>query len=78
MNTLEAGDRIAFNGVKEAAAATGLRPHHIRQMLKSGELASYGVSRFTVIIKDELLAAIQRRAKPKSSRRIYNEEAAHA
>lgn len=27
--------RIAFNGVREAAEASGLRPHHIRQALAS-------------------------------------------
>ncbi len=30
--------RVAFNGVAAAAEASGLRPHHIRQGLASGEL----------------------------------------
>ena len=32
--------RVAFNGVAEAARATGLKPHHLRLALVSGELRS--------------------------------------
>jgi hypothetical protein len=74
MSTLElrAADRIAY-GVTEAAEATGLRVHHIRQGLASGELQSHAVARRTVILRDDLVEFIRRRAAPKSSRRAYNE-----
>jgi hypothetical protein len=70
--------RIAFNGVRDAAEASGLRPHHIRQALASGELQSHAVARRTVILRDDLVAFIRRRAAPKSSRHAYNEEPCHA
>lgn len=70
--------RIAFNGVREAAEASGLRPHHIRQALASGELKSHAVSRRTVILRDELADFLRRRPAPKSSRARYNEEVPHA
>lgn len=76
MNAL--ATRVAFNGVAAAAEASGLRPHHIRQALASGELPSHAVARRTVILRDDLIAFIRRRAAPKSSRRAYNEEACHA
>ena len=69
---------VAFNGVVAAAEASGLRPHHIRQALVSGELQSHAVGRRTVILRDDLIAFIARRPSPKSSRRVYNEEATHA
>ena len=53
--------RIAFNGVREAAEASGLRPHHIRQGLASGELPSHGVARRTIILRDDLIEFIRRR-----------------
>jgi excisionase family DNA binding protein len=69
-----AAERIAFNGVREAAEATGLKPHHIRQAIASGELRSHAVSRRTVILRDDLIAFIRNRPAPKSSRAQYNEE----
>lgn len=75
---LRADNRVAYNGVKEAAAATGLRPHHIRQALVSGELQSHAVGRRTIILRDSLVTFIQGRARPKSSRARYNEQVAHA
>jgi hypothetical protein len=69
--------RVAFNGVAEAARATGLKPHHLRLALASGELRSHAVARRTVILRDDLVEFIRRRAAPKSSRRAYNEEACH-
>jgi len=76
MSTL--AERVAFNGVREAAEASGLRPHHVRLALTSGELRSHAVGRRTLILRDDLIAFIARRDPPKSSRRIYNVEAAHA
>lgn len=69
--------RVAFNGVAAAAEASGLRPHHIRQALASGELQSHAVARRTVILRDDLVDFLHRRPPPKSSRRAYN-EACHA
>jgi hypothetical protein len=69
--------RVAFNGVAAAAEASGLRPHHIRQGLASGELRSHAVARRTVILRDDLIEFIRRRPAPKSSRRARNEEACH-
>jgi hypothetical protein len=71
--------RIAFNGVREAAEASGLRPHHIRQALASGELQSHAVARRTVILRDDLVAFIRRRARrshrgaPTTKRRAMRE-----
>jgi hypothetical protein len=75
MSTLEsrADERIAFNGVTAAAQAAGLKPHHIRQAIASGELRSHAVARRTVILRDDLVEFIRRRPAPKSSRRTYNE-----
>lgn len=70
--------RVAFNGVAEAAEASGLRPHHIRKALASGELQSHAVGRRTIITRDALMEFLNRRPSPKSSRRAYNEEACHA
>jgi hypothetical protein len=67
---------VAFNGVAAAAEASGLRPHHIRQGIASGELQRHAVGRRTVILRDDLIAFIRRRPAPKSSRARYNEEAA--
>ena len=69
--------RVAFNGVAAAAEAAGLKPHHIRQALASGELQSHAVGRRTVILKDSLVEFIRRRNPPKSSRTKYNEESPH-
>jgi len=69
--------RIAFNGVREAAEASGLRPHHIRQALASGELQSHAIGRRTLILKENLVEFIRRRDPPKSSRARIN-EVAHA
>ena len=69
---------VAFNGVAAAAEASGLRPHHIRQALASGELQSHAVARRTVILRDELADFLRRRPAPKSSRARYNEEVPHA
>ena len=69
--------RVAFNGVAEAAEASGLRPHHLRLALASGELRSFAIARRTVILRDDLIEFIRRRPAPKSSRRAYNEEARH-
>jgi hypothetical protein len=74
---LRADERIAFNGVAAAAEATGLRPHHIRKAITSGELRSHGVSRRTVILRDDLVEFIRNRPAPKSSRVHYNEEVPH-
>jgi hypothetical protein len=71
---LRADNRIAFNGVTAAAEATGLRPHHIRKAIASGELRSHGVSRRTVILRDDLVEFIRNRPAPKSSRAHINEE----
>jgi excisionase family DNA binding protein len=76
MNAL--AQRIAFNGVREAAEASGLRPHHIRQGIASGELRSHAVGRRTVILKDSLVEFIRRRDPPKSSRAHINEARASA
>jgi hypothetical protein len=75
MSTLElrADERIAY-GISEAASAAGLRPHHIRQGIASGELQSHAVARRTVILKDSLIEFIRRRPAPKSSRVRINEE----
>ena len=69
--------RVAFNGVAAAAEAAGLRPHHLRKALASGELRSHAVARRTVILRDDLVEFLRRRPAPKSSRRAYNEEACH-
>jgi hypothetical protein len=69
--------RVAFNGVAAAAEASGLRPHHIRRGLASGELQSHGVARRTIILADDLIAFIRRRPAPKSSRARYNEGASN-
>ena len=66
--------RVAFNGVAEAAEACGLRPHHIRRALASGELQSHAVGRRTIILADSLTDFIRSRAAPKSSRRAINEQ----
>jgi hypothetical protein len=77
MSALVVAERIAFNGVAAAAEATGLRPHHIRQGLASGELQSHAIARRTVILRDDLIAFIRTKPAPKSSRRTYNEESPH-
>ena len=79
MDALEsrAPARIGFN-VEQAAESLGLRSHHIRQALASGELRSYGVGRRTVILRSDLEEFIRRRNPPKSSRRAINEECAYA
>ena len=69
--------RVAFNGVAAAAEAAGLRPHHIRQGLASGELQSHAVARRTVILRDDLVEFIRNRPAPKSSRAHINEEVPH-
>ncbi len=69
---LRADDRVAY-GVAEAASAAGIRPHHIRLALASGELRSHAVARRTVILRDDLVEFLRRRPAPKSSRRAYNE-----
>jgi hypothetical protein len=76
-SALRADERIAFNGVSAAASAVGLRPHHIRKAIASGELRSHGVSRRTVILRDDLIAFIRNRPAPKSSRAHINEESSH-
>jgi hypothetical protein len=76
--TLRADERIAFNGVTAAAEASGLRPHHIRKAIASGELRSHAVARRTVILRDDLVEFIRRRPEPKSSRAQYNEESPYA
>lgn len=75
MNAL--AQRIAFNGVREAAEASGLRPHHIRQAIASGELQSHAIARRTVILRDDLVEFIRRRNPPKSSRARINDATAH-
>jgi hypothetical protein len=75
---LRADNRVAFNGVAAAAAASEVRPHHLRLALANGELESHAVGRRTVILRDDLVAFIRRRPSPKSRRaRAYNEEACH-
>ena len=69
---LRADDRVAY-GIKEAAAKSGLKPHHIRQALATGELQSHAVGRRTIILRDSLVDFIRGRARPKSSRRVNNE-----
>lgn len=64
--------RVAFNGVAAAAEASGLRPHHIRQGIASGELQSHAVARRTVILKDDLVEFLRRHPAPKSSRAHIN------
>jgi excisionase family DNA binding protein len=68
--------RVAFNGVAEAARATGLKPHHLRLALASGELQSHRVGRRTLILKENLIEFIRSRPAPKSSRRAHNEQVA--
>jgi hypothetical protein len=75
MNAL--AQRIAFNGVREAAEASGLRPHHIRQAIAFGELQSHAIARRTVILRDDLVEFIRRRNSPKSSRARINDATAH-
>lgn len=70
--------RVAFNGVAAAAEASGLRPHHLRKALASGELRSHAVARRTLILASDLEDFIRRRPAPKSSRARYNEGACHA
>jgi hypothetical protein len=74
MDTSPVDNCVAFNGVTAAAEATGLRPHHIRKAIASGELRSHGVSRRTVILRDDLVEFIRNRPAPKSSRAHINEE----
>jgi hypothetical protein len=50
---MNAPERVAFNGVAQAAKASGLHPHHIRQARASGDLKSYAVARRTVILRDD-------------------------
>jgi cold shock CspA family protein len=56
--------RVAFNGVAAAAEASGLRLHHIRQALAFSELRGHAVARRRVILRDDLVEFIRRRAAP--------------
>ena len=47
---LRADDRIAY-GISEATSAAGIRPHHLRLALASGELQSHAVGRRTVFLQ---------------------------
>lgn len=73
---LRADARVAYNGVAEAASAAGLKPHHVRQALASGELRSHAVARRTVILRDDLVEFI-RRHNPPARRRCQTEEDPH-
>lgn len=73
---LRADNRIAFNGVAAAAAAAGVKPHHVRQALSTGALRSHAVSRRTVILASELHDWLIGRPAPKR-RAKYNMEPDH-